>query len=118
MLPTSSTGKCFLIILQQSINTISFSILPYVYIFVTTKQNISKMKKVISAIAAVALFGGAAFTTTSCNKERDWNCKCTDSNGNEETTILRGKTRTEAKAECDKKINILGYTRTCNIDYL
>ena len=76
------------------------------------------MKKVISALAAIAVFGGVALTASSCNPSRDWNCKCTDSNGNSQTYLIQDKTRTEAKAECDTKINVGGFTYTCKIEYL
>ncbi len=73
------------------------------------------MKKVITAIAGLALTSGAIVFSNSCSKEQDWNCKCKDNQGNETTDVIRDKTRKEAKAECDSKISILGYERECKL---
>lgn len=73
------------------------------------------MKKVIIAVVGLALTSGAIAFGSSCNKEQDWNCKCKDNAGTEQTYLISDKTRKEAKAECDTKINILGYERECKL---
>lgn len=72
------------------------------------------MKRVISAITGMALMGGM-FAMASCYKEQDWNCVCKDNQGQESTDLIRDKTRKEARAECDSKINVLGYERECTL---
>jgi hypothetical protein len=73
------------------------------------------MKKVI--ISTVSLLGiSSILVFTSCYKEQDWNCVCKDSNGNETTDLIKDKTRKEATAECNSKINILGYERECKLN--
>ncbi len=72
------------------------------------------MKKVITAIVGLALTSGAIAFGGSCNKEQDWNCKCTI-NGNETTSVIKDKTRKEAKAECDKSGSLLGVDYDCKL---
>lgn len=72
------------------------------------------MKRIITVFAGLSLAVGATIAGTSCNKEQDWNCKCTV-NGNETTTVIRDKTRKEAKAECDKSGSVLGVEYDCDL---
>lgn len=72
------------------------------------------MKRIITVFAGLSLAVGATIAGTSCNKEQDWNCKCTV-NGNEQTRIIKDKTRKEAKAECDQAGNIMGVQYECNL---
>lgn len=72
------------------------------------------MKRIITVVAGLGLAVGATIAGTSCNKEQDWNCKC-NINGNESTTVIKDKTRKEAKAECDKAGNVLGVQYECNL---
>lgn len=72
------------------------------------------MKKVKLAILGLALTAGTVLVGSSCNKEQDWNCKCTV-NGNESTTVIRDKTRKEAKAECDRSGSFLGVDYDCKL---
>lgn len=72
------------------------------------------MKKLITVIAGAALFSGTTLLFSSCSKEQDWNCKCTV-NGNESTTVIKDKTRKEAKAECEKSGSLLGVDYDCNL---
>lgn len=72
------------------------------------------MKRIITVFAGLSLAAGAIITGTSCNKEQDWNCKCTF-NGNESTTVIKDKTRKEAKAECDRSGSFLGAEYNCDL---
>ena len=72
------------------------------------------MKQVITAILGLALTSGAVAFGTSCNKEQDWNCKCTV-NGNESTSVIRDKTRKEATAECNRSGSVLGVDYDCKL---
>ncbi|OJV54121.1 MAG: hypothetical protein BGO31_12240 [Bacteroidetes bacterium 43-16] len=73
------------------------------------------MRRVITALSGLALAGGTFIFASSCYKEQDWNCVCKDNQGQESTDLIRDKTRKEAKAECDSKINVLGYERECKL---
>lgn len=73
------------------------------------------MKKMIMvALGLVTLLLLVFFA--SCYKEQDWNCVCKDSNGIETTDLIKDRTRKEATAECNSKVNILGYTRECKLN--
>lgn len=72
------------------------------------------MKRMISALMGITLMSGTLIMS-SCYKEQDWNCVCKDNQGGESTDLIKDKTRKEAKAECDSKINILGYERECKL---
>ncbi len=72
------------------------------------------MKAIATFILSAGMVLGIAGTLSSCSKTQDWNCKCVV-NGNESTTIIRDKTRKEAKAECNKSGSILGIDYDCKI---
>lgn len=72
------------------------------------------MKKNISKILGFGLIVGALFFTTSCNKKQDWNCVC-EINGNKNTTLIKDKTRKEAKADCNNSGSFLGIDYECKI---
>lgn len=72
------------------------------------------MKRIITVVAGLSLAVGATIAGTSCNKEQDWNCKC-NVNGNEQTRVIKDKTRKEAKAECDQSGNVLGVQYECKL---
>lgn len=75
------------------------------------------MKRIITAFVGASLLVGTISITSSCNKKQDWNCKCTV-NGNESTSVIRDKTRKDAKAECNKSGSILGVDYDCKLQLL
>lgn len=75
------------------------------------------MRKIITAVIALSLTIGGMTLTTSCNKKSDWNCKCTIGSSTN-TSIIKDKTRKEAKAECNKSGSLLGVDYDCKLQLL